>query len=1130
MSGSQIIDNRTEKLADHIRAFLPGSKSAKFAVGYFFLSGLEALGSSLDNISDLRLLIGNTTNRETVEQLSEAYKRLEMVEEEHRKQRFARKDDLKRATNATAGDIRATIGLMDQNDDAQELVHQLVRMVTDGRLHIRVYTKGRLHAKAYIFDYTNPSPTENGIAIVGSSNLTLSGIQDNTELNVVVHDNAHTNQPGTGNHGKLTSWFEELWDEAEDFDELLMTELQQSWAVQLATPYDIYMKTLYTLVSDRLGGEGESAVLLSDDEITRGLADFQRVAVQQAVRMLNDFNGCFVADVVGLGKSFIGAAILKHFEKAHRSRPLIICPKSLEDMWIAYNEKYHLNAQVLPMSMLQEGERGVDLLTDPRYRDRDFVLIDESHNFRNTTNQRYRELERFIQANPERKVCLLTATPRNSRIWDVFNQIKLFHPEDRTETFQIDPPNLREYFNKIEKENSVDPADDLARLQDVLRQVLIRRTRRHILRWYGYAEDSDKPLRDMNDIEAARYLDGVSRAYVNVGNRKQFFPRRELETLRYSIEETYSGLYQEIRGLLGRPLGKRRRLDVGNELTYARYGLWNYVLKARQNDPQFSELKRAGQNLHGLMRTMLFKRFESSVHAFRETLRRMISTQEGFLVGLDGGLIAAGEGAEALLGRTESLEDSELLDALADVSKQYNSADFNVDLLGEHVRADIDLLRRILALVEPITPDQDAKLQTLKERLGRSPISNHNKCLIFTEFADTAQYLYENLNPGNTDPTIDYIYGADKSKSRVVARFAPKANPEYYWRFETEPETRLLVATDVLSEGLNMQDCDIVINYDLHWNPVRLIQRFGRIDRIGSEHDVIYGMNFLPEQNLEKQLGLQQVLSARIREIHDTIGEDAPILDRSEQINDEAMYSIYEGQRTGQLSLFEDDPAEFVDLNEAEEILRNLRRDNPDEYQRIANLRDGIRSVGRSAAGDLFVFCQSGQFQQLFLVNDAGEIVSRDSARVLGAIKAGPEDLRAGPLPDGYNRAVMAIREWFADEARQRETQLDHVTRLNTNQRYIRQQLLAHLAETDDEEQRTRINEMERAFVGLTPTTAVNRELTFLRTNKVSGEHLVSRLIDLYHQHHLAERLALPTRTPRDLAIPRIVCSSALVD
>ena len=245
--------------------------------------------------------------------------------------------------------------------------------------------------------------------------------------------------------------------------------------------------------------------------------------------------------------------------------------------------------------------------------------------------------------------------------------------------------------------------------------------------------------------------------------------------------------------------------------------------------------------------------------------------------------------------------------------------------------------------------------------------------MIFTQYADTAKYLYANLNPGDRLPDVEVIYSGDKSKARVVGRFAPKANPEYHFA-KGEAELMTVVATDVLAEGLNLQDCDNIINYDLHWNPVRLIQRFGRIDRIGSEHEVIFAFNFLPEVGIEKTLGLYNTLHNRIQEIHDTIGEDSNILDETERLNPEAMYAIYETQGGGpvQLDLWGKPEDEFLDLNEAEEILRQLRKEDPAEFERIATLRDGIRTARLSSQKGLFVFCQAGRFQQLFLLDDKG--------------------------------------------------------------------------------------------------------------------------------------------------------------
>jgi hypothetical protein len=802
MPTHDIIDNRKQKLVDHINRILSSTEAARFAVGYFFLSGLESIASRLAGVKELRLLIGNTTNRETLEQIAEGYRRLELVAEAREAETYPKRASTKRMTGETARNIRSAIELMDQTDEAQAVVTTLVRMIEEKRLKVKVYTKGRLHAKAYIFDYgkvygSDGKPVERlekGIAIVGSSNLTLSGVTHNTELNVVVQ--------GNDNHAELVNWFDELWKEAQDFDEALIHEMQQSWAVAAVRPYDVYMKTLYTLVRDRLEGEDDKDILW-DDEITKKLADFQKVAVRQAVQMTRDFGGAFVADVVGLGKSYIGAAIVKHFERTDHARSLIICPAPLTEMWERYNEIYQLNARVLSMGMLREDDAGAvnRLLEDVLYKDRDFVLIDESHNLRHPDTQRYKVVEAFLSTG--RRCCFLTATPRNKTAWDVYHQIKLFHQDDKTD-LPVDPPNLKEYFKLIEKQER--------KLPDLLANILIRRTRNHILKWYGFDSVTQQPV---DPSQFRDYLDGRKRAYVIVGGRHQYFPKRELETIEYSIEDTYQGLYQELLGHIGKPSKRKQPRRVieptGDELTYARYGLYNYVPAEKQKREPYASLHRAGATLRGLIRILLFKRFESSVFAFKETVRRLLIVHGRFLKALDEGFVPAGDEAQAILYEPNQDEEQDLMDALRAVSGRYDIADFDLPKLKAAIAHDVKLLKKMLKLVEPITPAQDAKLQKLKEYLGKKPLKD-GKRLIFTQYADTARYLYENLNPGDKRDDIDVIYSGDKSKMRVVGRFAPKANPQYQ-RPTGEAELMTVVATDVLAEGLNLQDCDNIINY-----------------------------------------------------------------------------------------------------------------------------------------------------------------------------------------------------------------------------------------------------------------------------------------------------------------------------
>ncbi len=1117
-----IIDNRSEKLAEHINLILDSTEKARFAVGYFFLSGFQSIAKELQGVKELRLLIGNTTNRETLEQLAEGYPRLEQVADVAEAQTYPKRIESQQMGAETAENIIESVELMDQTDDGELLIKTLVEMIKEKRLRVRVYTKGRLHAKAYIFDYNDEGRYEKGIAVVGSSNLTLAGVSHNTELNVVVQGNA--------NHAELCRWFDELWDEAQNFDESLMEVMKSSWAIAPVSPYDIYMKTLYELVKDRLEG-GDEGDILWEEDITKQLADFQKVAVQQAVQIIRDYGGAFVADVVGLGKSYIGAAIVKYFEWAENARPLIVCPAPLVQMWERYNEVYQLNARVLSMGHLREGEdrpdeQGYDLtstiLDDVIYRDRNFVLVDESHNFRHRDTQRYRVLQAFLATG--RQCCFLTATPRNKSAWDVYHQIKLFHPEDITD-LPIDPPNLRTYFRQIEKREK--------NLPDLLGNILIRRTRNHILRWYGFDGETDQPV---DPSQFQEYLDGHRKAYVVVGGNKQFFPNRVLETISYNIEDTYQGLYLQLREHLGKPRGSRSPSSSVSTLTYARYGLWNYVIKSKQKQEPYTNLQRSGVNLRGLMRILLFKRFESSVYAFKISVRRLLKIHERFLKAIEEGIVPAGDQAQDLLYEPNEAEEQDLMDALRQASARYNIADFKIDELRGDIEHDLQLLRAMSDLVSPITAEQDAKLQILKKRLAEPPL-NEGKCLIFTQYADTARYLFDNINPNSKRTDIDVIYSGDKSKERVVGRFAPKANSEY--RFQRgESELSTLIATDVLAEGLNLQDGDKIINYDLHWNPVRLIQRFGRIDRIGSEHDVIYGFNFLPETGIEQNLGLQQILQRRIQEIHDTIGEDAAILDNSEQLNEAAMYAIYE-EEGEQLSLFEESEDEkVIDLNEAEEILRQLRREDPEEYERIANLRDGIRTAIPKGSEGTYLFCQAGRYQQLFLLDEKGDITSRDISRILNQIECEPE-LPGGELPTDYNATIMGVKRLFIQEIKDLQSERKHTLSLTQGQRYVLRELKIITpslppasgggAGGGDEDVSAQVSTLEKAFRG-TITTAVNRELNLLRRNGVTGDALLKNLRDLYRQHNMREWESRQQAAQlENETVPKIICSAALV-
>jgi hypothetical protein len=330
----------------------------------------------------------------------------------------------------------------------------------------------------------------------------------------------------------------------------------------------------------------------------------------------------------------------------------------------------------------------------------------------------------------------------------------------------------------------------------------------------------------------------------------------------------------------------------------------------------------------------------------------------------------------------------------------------------------------------------------------------------------------------------------------------------------------------VMAEGLNLQDCDKIVNYDLHWNPVRLIQRFGRIDRIGSEFDRILGYNFLPEAGLERNLGLRQVLRQRIREIHETIGEDSSILEADERLNERAMYAIYEGNGEA-LETLEDEPGTgAVYLAEAEEMFRLLRENDPEEYARIAALPDGIRSARRSKAEGIFVFCQAGAYRELLLLDKVGQVVSRDLPRLLGLLRCS-RDTPTLEFPTCLSSVSLRAYRQFAQEAQKRRAELAHLPDLTQGQRYVLRELRAVFATSQEADIRSRAEQFEQVY-RLPLPQAVTRELNRVRRDGLSGEILMRSLARIYQAYGLRDRTRIQGFDEAE-GLPHLLCSEAFV-
>jgi len=636
------------------------------------------------------------------------------------------------------------------------------------------------------------------------------------------------------------------------------------------------------------------------------LFEFQKAAVKIAAHHLNKRGGVIIGDVVGLGKTLMATALARIFEDDHGIETLIVCPKNLVPMWEDYRAQYRMRGKVLSITQAQN-----ELADLRRYR---LVLIDESHNLRNREGKRYRALLEYIQSN-DSQVIMLSATPYNKSFLDLSNQLRLFVPEEKD--IGIRPERLLREIGEVEfirqhqcpvrslKAFEKTPyADDW---RDLMRLYLVRRTRSFIKE--NYAKDDPTNGRKYLEFE-----DG----------RRSYFPDRVPKTAKFKVDERdpndqYAALFAP------------KVVDTVNNLTLPRYGLGNYPAPTGGKPPSNEEarvlgdLSRAGNRLKGFCRTNLFKRLESSGFAFVLSVERHILRNFIFLHAIennlplpigtqDMGLLDSNvNDADTDLFDTESNTDTDNIDPgiqtsglrtdgqfkqrAADIYHAYAAtykrrfkwlrAVLFDESLAKDLRHDADLLMKVLDDCGEWDWSRDQKLKALVELVGAK--HPNDKVLIFTQFADTVDYLENRLQAAKIKACLG-VTGQSSNPSAIAWRFSPVSN-EKRDRIPPAEELRVVIATDVLSEGQNLQDGWIVVNYDLPWAIIRLIQRAGRVDRIGQNSDKILCYSFLPADGVERIINLRGRVRQRLHENAEVVGTDEAFFD--DDRNDMPLFNLY---------------------------------------------------------------------------------------------------------------------------------------------------------------------------------------------------------------------------------------------
>ncbi len=960
-----VIDNQLHKMAEVLNDLLAehAGKSLDIATAYFNVGGWELVSKGLKDLGNFRLLLGDEP---------EAGSDLGLRE-------------------IGAKPIKGLIQDLSQETFSEKnlrLVEELITFLRRDDVQVRLYQKGFLHAKCYLFysggGFERFSPLA---AIVGSSNFTRPGLTTNKELNLS-HRVALTpaeisleprpllpapdqplllppgsnlrsllekeerqqlekvgederkiaaSVPGLLAISQLSEWYERQWEDSLDFKENLIDLLNSSkFGQKEYTPFEVYLKAIYEYFRDDLEGEEARGTTRSAVE----LSEFQEDAVKKARKILARYDGVIVSDSVGLGKTWIGKKLLEDYAYHLRYRALVICPASLRIMW----QKELMGAGIAAQIITQE-TLGRDVFELRDVQDADIILVDESHNFRNRNSQRYENLERLLVANnrkgkvsgERKKLILLTATPINNTVFDLYNQINLFTGGDRGYFAAAGIGDLQKYFIAVRKAGR--ERDSAIALFNLLEEVMIRRTRPFIKAAYPNATIKGKPIS---------------------------WPERKLKTIRYNLEATYQGIYHRL----------VRRVE---NLRLAPYRLESYKKQGVIRD-EFEEGRE--EALVGIFKSRYLKRFESSVESFRISVRRALEFQETFeSYILDGKVLDSSSFQKAMryLSREDEEDDateipgslSDDLDANTEAKAfiatlpTLDPSQYDLKRLHKDLRRDVDALREIWQDIIKITPAEDAKLIRLQELLAGE--LKGQKVLLFTYYKDTARYLYKQLTaPELSDwretagnPHIRRMdSGADsKERANLVAQFSPVSSgrPELAG---TDKEIDIMLSTDVLSEGQNLQDCGVLINYDLHWNPTRMVQRAGRIDRIGTAFETLLVHNMFPDDGLEELLGLVQSLSQKITAIDRAGLLDASVLGEVVHPQNFNVLRRIE-QEDGQVV---EEQEQFLELASSEYLLQSLKNLlGGGLRERLEELPDGIHSgLARQGAKGVFFYFTSG--------------------------------------------------------------------------------------------------------------------------------------------------------------------------